>query len=537
MMKRILIVSLAVCVLWVAAPLIGFAQEGPQLTWEKRVVSPSITGRATWQAEMPILSAAQLTQLREYQSRTHLPPPRTGDTRFAPQAVAPPLVTNPSYVKDLGIQADEDFAFRIYHELDATEAGDPANRSNVMSPTVAVKGGLEMVLTGNWFAAQSNDQGRNWTYIDPWTSIPIDPPRTGYEFSGSQEVIFDPVEQLFFWSILYVSETNTGGYLRIAVTKNVNSGIWTGFDFDFETDGATDTTLPDFPHLGLSRNYLYVTYNLFTDDAFTETCILRLPIMPMMRNESVLEYYYYSTDEVFTLKVAHDWCHHSTLYAVSNDSSSSSIRVYEWTEDNSVFTYHDISGLTAWTGYPTVFSCDDPGVHNPCGRLDDRVLAAVASYNESFPEDCQNQLWVAWTAAQDLTYTYPYIYLVKVCLNTWSVIDYAHVYNPSYALAYPAMAANGRGDIGITGDILGGTYYNLFWAAAIDEDEGYVPSWTLYPASTGDAGPSDDQWGDYNSCSAWYRNMYQWVGCGHVRYSDARESTPVYIRFCRERDF
>jgi len=529
----VLSVALALFTFWLAVPFTAKAaeSEGVGLAEVATVPAP-IKVKIEWQKEPPPApSPEQLLLMEECVDRVNLSIPRKGVSKR--EAVAPPPLTGPSYAEDplFEPQLPEDFTFVFNEQLTAAEA---VSTSNIMEPTVAAVQMKKIFMTGNWFASRSQDHGQTWTHIDPYT---IFPPGTDYIFCCDQEIYFDTRYNVFFWSMLYLSTTNTGGFWRLAVSRNLDT--WWYYDFSKE-GAAADDTLPDFPHLAMTDNYLYVTWNEFIGGFFDHVFVARFPKIHLSRGMA-FGYGLFTRDDVFTIRVAHNHEHGSTMYAVTNwifgASPWNQVRVFEMPEWSNSYVWRD-KIVNSWNTWD--FVCTDPGGNNPCGRLDDRVLGAVAVRNNSFVEDAKDQLWISWTAGRDASYDYPYTYIVRLAihgagsLSDWDVAAYSHIYNSLHAFIYTALYPNPRGDIGVTTDFIGGSWYNLFCATIIDQYNGYNPGWIVYSAGSGTSGPTNNSWGDYNHVVTWWRNALQFAGSGHVRTGG--RSTPIYIRFARERD-
>ncbi len=408
--------------------------------------------------------------------------------------------------------ADSDFVTVIQHGFTSSE-----NQSvgNVAEPSVAVAQMKKLFMTTNWSAAKSSDHGRNWTYINPYTYFS---PPSGFQFCCDQEVVFDPTYNFFIWSMLYTTEDGKGGVIRLACSRNLNS--WWYWDFANST-----TSLPDYPHIRLSRNFLYLTYNEFAPN-FTNSYIYRMPLLDMAMQHG-FSYRYVSRNE-FNFTIAYTMRSNSTMYAATN--SLGNVRVLEWKESSNNYSTHDIS-VASWS---SDLQCPCPDGHDPCGRVGTRILGAVATYNDNFSETCKNQLWLFWNAGKTSGRPYPYVYGVKICMDDWTRISYLDLWNADYAWQYPALAVNPRGDICFTMDMLGGTYYNQHYNAIIDQYSGYEAPLEIHWVASGNACPSDGKWGDYQSAGTWWRNSYQCVSIGHILMSSGPQNW--YTRFTRARD-
>ncbi len=437
------------------------------------------------------------------------------DPAMEPSEFVPPSVSVQRDDVDASgkVSTDSVFHYVIKHGFTTTENPIVGNAAD---PSVAVSQMKKLWMTTNWSAARSTDHGRNWTYINPSTFFV---PPDNMEFCCDQDVVFDRTFNFFIWSLLYVTDDEKGGCVRIACSKNLT--MWWYYNLAYNT-----SMLPKYPRLGLTGNYVYVTYMLYSPTAgFVATHVTRLPLQQLVLKRPLLYQDISTTDS--NLTIVNGLHSLGTMYAATN-SLGNAVRVYEWKEGAASYSWHDIQ-IASWSSDSMVCAC--PDAHNPCGQKSTQFLAAAAANNPLFPETCKNQLWLFWNA-KDIFHPYPYVYGVKICLDTWKRIKYAHIWNSNYAFQNPDLAPNSRGDFCFTVDVLGGVVYNARDNTIIDQYNGYNPTWTFYAAADGTACP--DKWGNFNTTASWWRNGYQCVSIGHIRTSSHPQNW--YTRFTRERD-
>jgi hypothetical protein len=285
----------------------------------------------------------------------------------------------------------------------------------------------------------------------------------------------------------------------------------------------------------LSHNFLYITYNEFAP-GWTQNFVLRLPLLAMSRGEG-FGYGFFTVNDWFNIKVAQNFRFNSTMYAASNiPVSGTANRVKIWTLDESSGSVPShILTVNAWGTGAINCPCSTGG--DPCARSDDRILGAVVANNPGFPESGKNQLWLAWTSDNHGSFPYPYVYMLQIDVDNWTVLDYDPIYNSNFAFEYPALSVNGAGHIGIALDEVGGSLQTRFAVILIDGDVNtYDSGYNHWVIATGDRCPTDNKWGDYNDIEPWWRNRYQFVAVGHVR-SAANGSQPFYTRFTNSNYF
>jgi hypothetical protein len=386
----------------------------------------------------------------------------------------------------------------------------PTYSSSVSEPSLGSQGN-GIFVTNNWGASRSTDNGSSWSYIDPFSKFPD----SGTGFTAGvccdQRVIQDPSRDLIIWLLQYdktgSTSTDTNG-MRIAVTSGasgLSSNTWTYHDITPADFGMTGKWL-DFPTLQVSSNYLYVTSNVYTttSNTFSAAVIARIPLANLANNTS------YTMNTYTTSSFG-------SITAVSGASSTmyfgarfgtTSIKVLTWAESSSSPTETTVSGLN--TIYASSFTCTTPDGLNPCGRADTRMQTGWLTSTE---------LGFMWHSSQGGSYAYPWTKVAILNPSTLAVQSQPEIYSSDSAWLYPALAVNGRGDLGGIIDRLGGSAAYPQVRGLIRDD--YSPDvttngWETYTLSTSTHGTSS-RWGDYNGAVAHEKYPNTWLIAGHMQ--------------------
>jgi hypothetical protein len=428
-------------------------------------------------------------------------------------------------VLPVDIQADSDFRSFVHS---FTDAETDNSTSAVNEPSVAQSGGV-IFYTANWFTARSNNGGNSFTYVDPNVALP---PISGQYFCCDQSVIFDRSRKMGIWISLWINSSQTTGTIRIAVTEDALT--WRVYDITSASFGLAG--LPDYPHIALGANYLYLTINHFYP-IFTESTWAALSLTEMKQGISTPITYINRTE--FNLKAAHDFGPSTkTFFATHVDNDT--IRVFRWNEGSSTVSLNDID-IPAWTrGTRGSFDCTTPDGNNPCDRMDDRILGGFVMGPTKLPvgSNAQKVVGFSWTARQDANFQYPYTNVVRIDAESMTLIDNPVIWSSGTAFFYADFHPNDRGDLGGVLDQAGGAYHPAFAATLLDQDTVVLPPWQLFGLLFGDDSPDDDKWGDYNTVRRWWPNGYQFIAGGHVMRGGGSNSDveSCYARFGRERD-
>ena len=110
------------------------------------------------------------------------------------------------------------------------------------------------------------------------------------------------------------------------------------------------------------------------------------------------------------------------------------------------------------------------------------------------------------------------------------------LWSSTYAFEYPSVSPNIRGDLGISYNWGGGSFYPSHGVGLADSDSGGVLE--LHESAEGTNGPIDEAWGDYNRVKPFYPIGTTWVASGYTLQGGSTPNfvQPQFIMFGRERD-
>ena len=347
------------------------------------------------------------------------------------------------------------------------------------------------------------------------------------QFCCDQDVLYDRTRGMWIWSLLYITADEKGGANRIAVSTDLNT--WWYYDFNVST-----TILSEYPHLSLTDNFLYVTANQWIADDFAGSLIFRVPLTDM-RLAMDLQYGYLSRNDIFNWTLAKNFGYQNVAFFATNyilAGPYDRIRVYTWAETSGTIFWHDID-VSPWAFPP--FTCTAPDATNPCARADDRILGATVT-GWGAPGVTNKVLWLSWNANVIDGRPMPYTYVVKINAKDWSVLGYADLWSPSTSWFYTAISPNDRGHIALATNALGGTQYEDFAVSIYDDvTPSPPPGWELWLVRSGNKGPADNKWGDYNCVDRSYPRAFRWIASGHVKLTKD-QVLPYFVDFGRARD-
>jgi hypothetical protein len=143
---------------------------------------------------------------------------------------------------------------------------------STLAEPAAANEGRNVYYTGNLRHQESSaNGGATWTCAAAYPAGPAAAP-TAF---GDTDVIYDHSRGVTFHSVIYVNAALTDGVVRIFVRRNIAQADNCSYTIDFD---PTANVLPDYPHLGLSNDFLYLTVNRQGSSGFVGATIRRLPI-------------------------------------------------------------------------------------------------------------------------------------------------------------------------------------------------------------------------------------------------------------------
>jgi hypothetical protein len=127
-------------------------------------------------------------------------------------------------------------------------------QASTLAEPAAANNGIHVLASGNFSHFEfSTNGGVVWT-TGFFPAGPADAPFPCCD----NDVIHDKGRGVTFLSTLYVNAALTNGVVRIFVRRNINLAPNCSYTID---PSSTANVLPDYPHIGLSNNHLYLTTN------------------------------------------------------------------------------------------------------------------------------------------------------------------------------------------------------------------------------------------------------------------------------------
>lgn len=379
-----------------------------------------------------------------------------------------------------------------------TDAETSNVTSQVGEPSVAARG-PEVLITGNWYASFSSDDGGSFSYLNPATTFP-EPP--GQPFCCDQVAIYDPAHDLMVWYLQYVQDgSGNTGRLAVAAGADIAAQRWRYYDFTPRNVGNWTNEWFDYPDLAVGADFLYVTTNVFSTPPyrFRRALILRVPLDELAAYQS-LNYDYYDTNQAFSFRPTHGAT--DVMYFGSHVTTNT-LRVFTWPESSPTISSDDVV-VEVWSNATRV--APGPDGRDWLGRADPRITAAWRT---------GDTIGFGWTAAQDDNFPFPHVRVAVLDRTSKAVVAQPHLWSGSFAYAYPAAAPNSAGVVGISVAYGGGS--QLHPSHAVGALDAASVSWNLVATANGTHGPSRNVWGDYLAARPHGKDPTSWAATGFTQ--------------------
>jgi hypothetical protein len=336
-----------------------------------------------------------------------------------------------------------------------------------------------------------------------------------------------------FHSTLYVNSTITRGVVRIFVRRSFTGAAACVYDIF----NNTDTILRDYPHLGLTRNHLWLATNEIDTTANTQSAKMYRFNIDQMVDCLATAFSTFSLpstvlgQRVFVpvggaeFKEQMYWAAHV---------NSTTVRIFRWGQADAAPTSVDrVIGVSTF---------GDPDCRGGVGDFD---CIAGFSLRGAAGHD---RLVFHWQVAADAAHTQGHIHSALFGLTgpsgtVGSLVAQPHIFNNTFCFGFPVVTANKRGDFGMSlafGGKAGGLGTAAQGAVGIDDDytSGLGVFGTFFTTASGTHNRADARFGDYftihpfEPCEKWFSaTNYARSGGTAIANINSR-----YVEFGRGRD-
>lgn len=372
-----------------------------------------------------------------------------------------------------------------------------------------------ILYTGNYFAAWSGDGGLTYGSINPFSLAKS----VGRRFCCDQVAHYVPGANTMVWILL----ADDGPVLMCLASPDdvVNSKgkSWTVYVLSGPVFARSEDTLFDYPQISFGDTFLYLTFNIIgTLDAI----VCRFHI-GQLRERGTIHFQYFvavNNSYICPSQLSGD----RGLFVVQN--STSQLRVFVWRENSNLISTHDVNIATIPTEDWVTLTPDGNDWLDPLTKIDTVVQGAARS---------RMHLWAAWTGARrvldqrEKSFPHPHIGIAIIDAQSLKLVQQRYLWNNEHAFAYPSLASNPNGEVGLTFMWGGVVHY-------VQHGVGFLTGQTELWSTTNDKGLSGG--GHYITARMAFPDIDRFIGAGFNTPQDTTkpagmENQPRYVLFER----
>jgi hypothetical protein len=331
-------------------------------------------------------------------------------------------------------------------------------------PSGASSGNV-VLATGNTYASLSTDGGSTFTLLDPTTIFPSAPNK---DSAGNlldkglccdQVVQYVPSIDRFIWLMQFcgTGASCLQGTNRIRIAAASPQGMidtagtgWTYWDLVSPTFGGT----LDYPDLAVGNNFLYLS----CDVVGSGLQVVRVPLQEI-RDGVTINFNYTKASDSSVAYGSHITQNTGDSVFWAGHNNNSQLRVFSWPENSGSYSWRNVN-IDSWlssdysslapdgTNWLSFGFPEEQGL--PAGGIIGaarRPFAGLVAPNAPPPA---GEIWFAWTAGRGGGFPHPYVRLVRLNDSDFSVLQQNQIWNADYAYAYPCLATNSVGEVGIS---------------------------------------------------------------------------------------
>jgi hypothetical protein len=341
-------------------------------------------------------------------------------------------------------------------------------------PTTAAGGGL-VLSTGNTYLRLSLDSGAVFTDIDPTTIFPI----ADGGLCCDQVMLFDHTTNLFFWLLQYTSVVNAANptkpgpnRLRIAWASpesiKANSGDWAFVDLQAQVLLKTADEGLDYPDLAVTNNNLYVSVDRVKKRVpatgavgVSGLIVARIPLAHITAGGATVGVSWIGPDQ----SDEQDKATAARLTQSSTDAmywaghvDSSTVKVFRWRDSENGMDTHDVD-VDKWCNTSADYASLAPDGVQWIDNTRANMSAVSSGARRPFSDPGQNhgEVWLPWNAGKadgsddcSKNRPQPFVKILRINDQSLEGIGEYHIWNDTYAFAFPALGTSAAGEIGVS---------------------------------------------------------------------------------------
>jgi hypothetical protein len=421
--------------------------------------------------------------------------------------------------------AGDPVVFNNYNSL-GTKAGSVGTPPDMS----AARNGNVVMVSYNTNVLLSTDGTSTYKLLNPTTIFPSGPSKDskGNPLDSGlccdQKLQYVPQIDRFIWLMQFCG-TGPGGCLnginriRIASAStqdviNSNGTSWTYWDLLSSTFNLGNTTM-DYPDLSVGDSFLYFS----ADQVGPGLLVVRIPLTEI-RDSQTINMNYTTPSDSTTAYGGHVSQNTGDTVFWAGHKDNSTMLIFDFPESGNQYFWREVA-VNSWTK-------SQPSSTAP-GGTDWLQFNFPKNAVLGITRRAANEVWFAWTGASNANFKNAQVQVVEINTSNYSVISQWQIWNDDYAFAYPSLATNGNGEVGISLAWGGKAFYG-------NHAVGILGDFIVWYPELSDT--AINRWGDYVSVLRNTPNSLMYDASGYAVFKNTPPATgtrfdPYYIQFGR----
>lgn len=409
-----------------------------------------------------------------------------------------------------------------------------ANRQNTIADNIgagstlaepaAAADGQNVIYAGNTYVSRSTNAGVGWTQ----EALPAGPANSPNVCCDS-DVVYDPVTDTTFNIVLYLNAGATNGDVRIFVRQGSQSTV----DCTYLYNGGGTNDLPDYPHIALTDQFLFLSSNnIDSVTGWTGATMRRYNTSQMSQCQGVTVNTFNYTGAVG--QRIHTPVEGATdvMYWGSLDNATT-FRLFAWPDSSGA-----VSQTTRTVNASAFNNPDCRGGTNNADFIERGTSWSIAGFRMRGTV-AGNFVYFLWHSSPIGGQTQAHLRGIAVSTTGANgigagILAQPVVWNNGFCLGYPALSGNPYGDVAASwawGGQAGGGGNAAQGAVAVDDAStaGIFFS-TFNTTAVGTHNRADGRFGDYFTVRRSSRCRGSWVGTNYA-LNGGTSTTNVNARY------
>lgn len=396
--------------------------------------------------------------------------------------------------------------------------------SSTLAEPAAANDGAEVFYGGNTYFSRSTNHGATWVA----DVIPAGPADAQFACCDLDAVHKGDLDTTFA-IVLYTNASQSNGVVRIFVRRSTIAG---GNDCTYLWDpgAAANNVLPDYPHIGVSNGFFYLTTNNLRNGSWIGSTIRRYNASQLANcgRVSVQTFTYTGTDGQRILTPVENA---TTTQYFGLNRSANTFRILRLRENASVLEQFDRT-LSHGTQF---INSDCRGGTGNFDFIERSTSFSIGGFRLRGAVVPGNRLWFLWNAGRDASHSQAHLHSAIVTEPGLTLLTSNAVHNPSTCFGYPTLGANSSSEFGLTlafGGRNGGGGAAAQGAIAVD-DAGSAGNFfaALSLTASGTHNRSDSRYGDYFTLRRNDACTRGWVATNYALLNGNTSASHVNARY------